>query len=146
MRKIMRKFISLALSAAVTVSGINAGKLYVKAEEDDKKSVSVIEINYDDLTMTIKGNDDNNYYISDSQQRVWENLNGIKRENGSMTFDISWLSNRVSKIISVKGDVSEKPVTVNIPKYNNKFEAKYEDGNLSYCGVSASLQERYSGD
>lgn len=139
MRKIMRKFISLALSAAVTVSGINAGKLYVKAEEDDKKSVSVIEINYDDLTMTIKGNDDNNYYISDSQQRVWENLNGIKRENGSMTFDISWLSNRVSKIISVKGDVSEKPVTVNIPKYNNKFEAKYEDGNLSYSGVSASF-------
>mgnify|MGYP004558750487 CR=1 FL=1 len=73
----MKKWCGLLLLAVLVttlaLAGVKAIK-YVNAESG--KSVSVTDIDYDKMTLTISGNGDKVYYISDGKQAKWDKVVG----------------------------------------------------------------------
>ncbi len=127
-----------AFGAAAALCAAGAAVVLTKsagAVSGDKR-VDVKEVNYDDMTITVSGEGDTSYYISDDNEKIW-NKAGEAGEDGSATIDISWIPKQRDYKISLKGDVSSVPEKYNIPKYNETFSAKYstETGNVEYSGI-----------
>lgn len=130
LKKFLLGFLAVMLIVPIgiwAVRSVNAGSA---------DSVSVTSIDYNNMTLTIKGKGDKVFYLSDSKQKKWERITG-EENNGSVTMDISWVSAGQNYVLSLKGDKSTEPVKVTLPKCNNKFKAKYnkETGAVTYTGI-----------
>ena len=67
------KYIIVAVMVAVLcITSITSG-INVNAE-DATKPVEIISIDYDNMTISLRGEDDTEFYISDSRQKVWEKV------------------------------------------------------------------------
>lgn len=138
MKKISRLLLITIMAAAFIFTGSKVIR-YVNA--DDGQSVAVTDIDYDKMTLTISGNKDTAYYFSDSKQKSWERVSG-ETKDGKTTMDISWIPVTKDYVLSLKGNVSTKPITVKLPKYNSKFKVTYNKlkGTVSYSGVPSDFK------
>ena len=137
----MKKVSRLLLIAVIAMAFVFTGNKVIRyVNADANQSVSVTNINYDKMTLTMSGNGDTAYYFSDGKQKKWEKVVG-STESGKTTMDISWISASKDYQLSLKGNVSAKPVIVTIPKYNSKFKAAYNKarGTVTYSGVPSGF-------
>ena len=137
----MKKVSRLLLIAVIAMAFVFTGNKVIRyVNADANQSVSVTNINYDKMTLTMSGNGDTAYYFSDGKQKKWEKVVG-STESGKTTMDISWISASKDYQLSLKGNVSAKPVIVTIPKYNSKFKAAYNkaSGTDTYSGVPSGF-------
>lgn len=138
----MKKWCGLLLLAVLVttlaLAGVKAIK-YVNAESG--KSVSVTDIDYDKMTLTISGNGDKVYYISDGKQAKWDKVVGTTTD-GKTVMDISWISATKAYVLSIMGDVSTTPVKVTLPKYNHSFKVTYNKakGTVTYKNVPSDFK------
>ncbi len=121
-------FVPVVLLMLVGVYGIYAAA-------DNNKSVEVTDIDYEDLTMTIKSqNGDNRILFAKKRNATtWDVIPTVSGgiTTGSVTMDISWASVSRINTLYLKGDKSEEPVEVKLPKQNNKFKAKFNPADYS---------------
>lgn len=130
----MIKYIAIlsVMSAVIIAGGIFARSNKVLA---DTGKVTITEINYENSTVTVQlSNDDNAIYISDAKQKKWEYVPVAKGVDGTVTFDISWITTTKDYTLSIKGDASTEPVSVVLPKQETKFKVSYDvsTGLVSY--------------
>ncbi len=133
------KYIIVAVMVAVLcITSITSG-INVNAE-DATKPVEIISIDYDNMTISLRGEDDTEFYISDSRQKVWEKVHTTGK-NGSMVMDISWISDVRSYDLYIKGNSSTKPVKVTIPSVYTGFQVTYDNisGTVAYNGVPSGF-------
>lgn len=138
----MKKISRLLLITIMAVAFIFTGSKVIRyVNADDGQSVAVTDIDYDKMTLTISGNKDTAYYFSDSKQKRWERVSG-ETKDGKTTMDISWIPVTKDYVLSLKGNVSTKPITVKLPKYNSKFKVTYNKlkGTVSYSGVPSDFK------
>lgn len=114
----------LVTLAAIVFVIVGAGVIHVFA---DTKSVSVTEIDYENLTLTVKANEEDTrvFFATTKNAAVWEELPGGVDENQQATMDISWMSVSSNVSLYLKGDKSKAVVKVIVPKQNTKFKAKF---------------------
>lgn len=136
-KKILLTFFAMLL---MVFAGIGSTAFVYAGAED---SVVVTAVDYDNQTLTVQGNGDTGFYFSDGKQKKWEKMVGTSNGN-AMTMDISWIAVGKDYTLSLKGNVSKKPVTITIPKYNSGFKAKYDKATreVSYAGIASD----YAGD
>lgn len=91
-------------------------------------SVSVVAIDYDAETITIKANPlDTQIYYSNKSQSTWDTVYGkIDSKTHLITMDISWISKTSSYVLSLKGDKSTTPITVVLPKQVSSFRVSLD--------------------
>ncbi len=111
-----------ALTAAVGVKAIDA------AAADPADSVAVDEIDYEDLTLTIKANpgDTQVLFAKSKTAKTWDAVPGELSGENKITADISWVSVSKDTTLYFKGDKSTEPVAVTLPKQNKKFKAVFD--------------------
>ena len=116
-KKIIVFFVAFAITLG-TMLGVYHG--YVSAAGS---SVSVVAIDYDAETITIKANpNDTQIYYSNKSQSSWEPVYGkIDSKTQLITMDISWISKTSAYVLSLKGDKSTTPITVVLPKQSSSF-------------------------
>ena len=139
MKKYGKYILSASLAAALCVTGVNVVR---SAETNAETALNVISIDYDNLTVVLRGSDDTKYYISDDQKK-WEQVTATTSNNTKL-IDISWLSNMRNYNISIKGDVSTKPITLRILKCDTRLRVSYDRNtdNITYSGLPVG----YTGD
>lgn len=105
----------------------------VKASAESGISVTLIDYDKSQITLKLTGTD-TRVYISDAKMKKWEYVPAVKADDGTVSFDISWISVTKDYTLSIKGDVSTDPVQVMIPKQENKFKVTYDvsTGNVNY--------------
>lgn len=147
----MKKYSRLLLIAIAAIAFVFTGSKVIRyVNADAGQAVAVTDIDYDKMTLTISGNNDTAYYFSDSKQKKWEKVSGLT-VGGKTTMDISWIPVSRDYVLSLKGNVSTKPVSITIPKYNSSFKVTYNktNGTVSYSGVpsgfTGSIQWHASG-
>ena len=138
MKKWCRLLLMAVLVTTLALAGVKAIK-YVNAESG--QSVSVTDIDYDKMTLTISGNGDKVYYISDGKQKKWDKVVGTTTD-GKTVMDISWISATKDYVLSIMGDVSTTPVKVTLPKYNPSFKVTYNKakGTVTYKNVPSDFK------
>ena len=116
-KKIIVFFVALAITLGAML-GVYHG--YAKAAGN---SVSVVAIDYDAETITIKANpSDTQIYYSNKSQSTWEAVYGeIDSKTNLITMDISWITKTSAYVLSLKGDKSTTPITVVLPKQVSSF-------------------------
>ena len=133
------KYIIVAVMVAVLcVTSITSG-INVNAE-DATKPVEITSIDYDNMTISLRGDGDTEFYISDSRQKVWEKVHTTER-SGSMLMDISWIPDVRTYDLYIKGNASAKPVKVTIPVAYTGFQATYDNisGTVVYNGIPSGF-------
>lgn len=111
----------LVLLVFILVCGFfEAGTAYAASE-----SVSVYEIDYDNETLKVKANsgDTKIFFASSSSSSKWDVVYGELDSNKMITMDISWASKSSNVVFYLKGDVSDTPVKVTLPKQSSSFKA-----------------------
>lgn len=150
MKKSIKYILSAFLVVMFCIIGINGFKAINADAEDANRAVSVTSVDYDSMTMSLRGDGDTEYYISDANQKVWEKVEGTA-QNGIVLIDISWISQMRNYTLWVKGDVSAKPVKVMLPQRNDKFRVTYlqTENKVSFNnipnGFDGSVQWRVKG-
>lgn len=145
MAKLKKILFSFFAAVLFTFAGI--GTVWAGAED----SVEITSIDYDNLTLTVQGNGDSSFYFSDYKQKKWEKIVGDEKD-GSVTMDISWIPVTKNYVLALKGDQSQKPITVTLPKYNTAFKIVYDKKTgqvTSYKGLDSykgsQIQYRVNG-
>lgn len=113
---------------------------YVNAA-DTAPSVSIVDIDYDALTMTVQAKGkDSLIFVSNKSQKKWELISSNKNEKNQFTFDISWISKSSDYVLSLKGNYSTTPVKVTIPKEKKNFKVTidYDTNRMKYSGLGES--------
>ncbi len=131
--RIIRYITVLSVMSLIVI----AGSIFARPEAAYAESgqLSVTEINYENSTVTVKlSNDDNAVYISDAKQKKWEYVPVPKANDGTVTFDISWISVSKDYTLCIKGDASKEAASVVLPKQESKFKVSYDvaSGLVSY--------------
>lgn len=133
-KNIVLKKVLLLCAVFITVGLI--GRLNVKAAG----SVAVTEVNYEKSTVTVQmAAGDSILFISDDKQKKWDIVPIEKNASNQIVFDISWVSTSKNYTISFKGDVSDTPIKVVIPKQVTNFKATYsalKGGSISFSNDS----------
>lgn len=120
----MRIFTGFMLTVVFAIIGIIAVK--VTNASAGAGSISVVSINYEESTITLKGNaKDTKIFFSDSKAKVWDEVYGELGSDKTVTMDMSWISSSSDYTIKFKGNVSTDIVTVVIPKQETRFKATY---------------------
>lgn len=89
-------------------------------------SLSVIEVDYDKETVTVATHaGDTKLFYSDGKMKNWECAYG-GFSAGQYVLDISWVSKSREYTLMLKGDKSETPVSVVLPKQQSNFKVKYD--------------------
>lgn len=105
----------------------------------DTASVSVTEIDYENLTLTVQANaeDSRVFFATTKTASVWEEIPGGVDEKQQATMDISWISASGNVSLYLKGDKSKNPVKVVVPKQNTKFKAKFNtlDNTIKFSNM-----------
>ncbi len=141
MKKYGKYILSASIAAALCAAGVNVVKSAETA--DPAAALNVISVDYDNLAVVLRGSDDTKYYISDGNQKKWEQITATTVNNTKL-IDISWISNMRTYDLSIKGDVSAKPIKLKIPKCDTRFRVAYDanTGNITYSGLPVG----YTGD
>lgn len=103
-------------------------------------SVSVVSIDYEKSEITIQmAPADTVLLISDKNKKKWEPMPNEPDGQNRITIDISWISASKDYVLSLKGDSSDDPISVTIPKQESKFKVTYNmlSSNVSFTGVKA---------
>ena len=137
MKKIKSLIIKLfaGIAAACFVMVIGLAFTSARSVSAGEGGILIETVNYSDSTVTLAiTGEDTRLYISDAKQKKWEYIPIDKDENAKMSLDISWISPTKDYTLSVKGDVSTEPVTIVIPKQENRFKASYnvETGEIIF--------------
>lgn len=121
-KKIIVFFVAFAITLGAML-GVYHG--YAKAAGN---SVSVVAIDYDAETITIKANPlDTQIYYSNKSQSTWESVYGeIDSKTNLITMDISWITKTSAYVLSLKGDKSTTPITVVLPKQVSSFRVSLD--------------------
>ncbi|MBP5158969.1 MAG: hypothetical protein ILP10_01570, partial [Lachnospiraceae bacterium] len=122
-RSIIKKTVERTLTVlAVTALAIIAFAS-VKAQA---AAVRVTKVDYDRSEMTVALNSgDTALLISDSKAKKWETMAEKQDGTDEVTFDISWISQTVDYVMTLKGDASADVVKITIPKQNKSFKVSY---------------------
>lgn len=125
--KTKMKKLLLAGAAAVLVTAAGTCAVYIAAESAAGDSVAVSEIDYDKLTLTVKANSDDNrvYFATSKTAATWEKIPGDLDNSQKITMDISWVSASKNTTLYLKGDKSDQPCEVVLPKQNTAFKATF---------------------
>lgn len=114
----------LSMFLVIAVIGIfcwNENRVF--AEES---SITVKEINYQNSTITLKGNSaDSIIYFSDNKGKTWEALPYNLNSDKMVSMDISWIPVSAKYTLQFKGNASRKVITVVFPKQITNFKASY---------------------
>jgi len=124
-KKKVRKLLfvsATALTVAVGAKAIDA------SAADSAGSVAVDEIDYENLTLTIKANpgDTRVLFATSKTAKTWDAVPGELSGENKITADISWVSVSKDTTLYFKGDKSTEPVAVTLPKQNKKFKAVFD--------------------
>lgn len=117
---------------------------YSKA--DNANSVSIYEIDYEAETLTIQADvRDSMILISDKNQKTWEALTAKFDRNQRITMDISWIAKTTDYVLSIKGDYSDTPIKVTIPKQNTYFKVYFDvqTNTLNYSNIGLAQTVYY---
>lgn len=138
MKKYGKYIIAAVMVAILCITSITSG-INVNAE-DATKPVEITSIDYDNMTISLRGDGDTEFYISDSRQKVWEKVHTTER-SGSMLMDISWIPDVRTYDLYIKGNASAKPVKVTIPVAYTGFQATYDNisGTVVYNGIPSGF-------
>lgn len=123
-RKLIFLFISVLF---VTLTALCWNSIRSKAA-----SITINEINYDDLTLTFNVTDANDIvYYSDSKQKKWEQvIDGDGNENDQkMTMDISWINQKKDYTLTFKTQKNPSILTVVIPAQITDLSVSYDSEN-----------------
>lgn len=120
----------------------------VQAEEnntaDDTKAKPVIVklIDYEQGILQIDTSNNTKVFYSDSAQKTWNVIEGVKDGNGILTMDISWISAAKDYELNLKGSNDETVVTVELPKYNSALKVKFDkvDGSLEFSNEEGATE------
>lgn len=125
--KTKMKKLLLAGAAAILVTAAGTCAVYIAAESAAGDSVAVSEIDYDKLTLTVKANSDDNrvYFATSKTAATWEKIPGDLDTSQEITMDISWVSASKNTTLYLKGDESDQPCEVVLPKQNTAFKATF---------------------
>lgn len=117
--------------SALAVMLICAGTVYTIVHAT---SLTVTEIDYDKLTMTIQASDgDSRIFMATSKTaKTWDEIPEELDDNNKVTMDISWVSVSKNYTIYLKGDKSTEPISVTLPKQNTKFKASLNKDKISF--------------
>ena len=117
----LRKFIMVMSIFLVALAGV--GIVYSVAQVD---RVTIVGIDYDELTLTVKGNKDDSkiFFANKKNASTWDEIPGELDGNKQINMDISWISASSDYTLYLKGDKTKEPLKVVIPKQNKKFNAK----------------------
>ncbi len=136
MNKIITKRISLFLMAVCLIAGcaflneVKASAADTSPTEPAAKEVSVTDINYDNLTMTVDmGGNSILYYSKDDSK--WYEMEGSDmmvgtRAEGTKVMDISWVTATKDTTIYLKGDKNKRSIEVTIPGQNTALKVKFD--------------------
>ena len=144
MNKILTKRIALFLMAVCLIagcaflSGVKASAADTSTTAPAAREVSVTEINYDNLTMTVDmGGNSILYYSKDD--KTWYEMEGSDmtastRAEGTKVMDIAWMTTTKDTSIYLKGDKNKRSVEVTIPKQNTALKVKFDkaEGTLEF--------------
>lgn len=156
MNKNLIKRTALFLMAVCLIAGctfLNGVKAYASevssgdtsTSEQTASAVSVKEIDYSNLTMTINMNGNSILYYSKDDKKWYEaegsDITATTREVGTTIMDISWTSATKETVIYLKGDKNKKSVEVRIPKQNTALKVKFDkvDGTVSFTGEEIAV-------
>lgn len=116
----IRKLLLTLVAVFVVMAG--AGVIYIAASG---ASVSVTDIDYENLTLTVKANPEDSrvLFATSKSATIWEEIPGEFDNDRKITMDISWISVSSNYTLYFKGDKSAEPVKVTLPKQNTKFKA-----------------------
>ncbi len=134
--KLVNKHVMLTILASLLLTITMIFAFRTNSVKAATSSITVQEINYEDSTITLKGNDgDTAIYFSDYKGKTWEMIPGELGSDGSITMDISWISVSAKYTIKFKGDASTDVITVHLPKQLTTFKATYNrvKGTITYA-------------
>lgn len=144
------------LGGTFAVACLSAAALVLPARADAAASLKVLEVNYDNSTITVESTEgDQTLYISDKKAKKWEICTekfGTKAADAGAgeadtpattadttdssskqcTIDISWITTTKDYVLSMKGDKSTEVTQITIPKQNKKFKVKYDKVNTKF--------------
>ncbi len=135
----MKKKILLSISAFLALfilMAVCAGGTEVKAAAAGP--VSITEIDYDKLTMTINKNGNGIVFYSTDQKATWNEVDGPVTENDGKYYiemDISWISANADVTVYFKGNTDSTAISVTVPKANSSFKVKYDKVNVDFTFV-----------
>ena len=133
--------------ATVAVAVICAGAVYTIARAS---SITITDIDYEKLTMTIKANDGDSriFFATSKSASTWDEIPEEIGTDRKVTMDISWVSVSRDYPLYIKGDKSTEPVKVVLPKQNTKFKASLNTATnefkFSNVGTSGKIYWRKS--
>lgn len=85
----------------------------------------IVGIDYENETMTIESQtSDTMLFYSDGKMKTWECAYGTFSSR-TFVLDISWVSKTKDYTISLKGNISETPVSVVLPKQESKLKVTF---------------------
>lgn len=143
MKKERLRKVLLSLAACFLVA-VTAGVIYVAAAGE---SVAVTDIDYDNLTLTVKANaeDTKVFFAHTKTATTWDEIPGELDNNKEITMDISWVSASANYILYLKGDHSTEPLKVVLPKQNTKFKASLNipESTVKFTGMGDDSTDVY---
>lgn len=98
-------------------------------------TVSVGEIDYEQLTMKVYKNGNNIVYFSTDNKKTWNEIEGnaVTDAIGQyLLMDISWASAASSSKIMFKGNSATTVISVTLPKQSSDFKVKFDPVNTGF--------------
>ena len=136
-KKKLRKLMFILTAIIVVIAGVSVIHIWA-----DTASVSVTEIDYENLTLTVRANaeDTRVFFATSKTASVWEEIPGGVDEKQQATMDISWIGSSNNVSLYLKGDKSKTPLKVVVPKQNTKFKAKFNtlDNTIKFSNMKES--------
>ena len=144
LKRIQRLLLVLCLGLLIAVGGRCVRSLAADATPTPtptEKPVKVEAIDYENLWLTVNGEDNTAVYFSDKSKKTW--WEAQKQSDGKYIIDISWIKSTTSGEINVKGDKNEEIVTVTIPAKESKYKVKFDkvSGTLTFTGLPSGVDK-----
>ena len=111
--------------AALVLLCIGLGSAYMVTH--GAASVTITDIDYDNLTMTIQGNaaDSQIFFATSASAAIWDEVPGSLDDKHRIVMDISFVSLTSNYTLYLKGDRSTDPIKVVFPKQNTAFKVTH---------------------
>ena len=152
-RKIRMVFAGLALlSVLLVMSVVITSNTPVSAA--DPSSVTIGDIDYDNLTMKVYKNGNSIVYFSSDQRKNWNEVEG-ETENDDVKgayiiMDISWINSNSEVTVFFKGDKETTALEVKFSKVQSTFKVKFDKAAIDFefegSGDATSFMWRKSSD
>lgn len=114
------------------------------------QSIQITKIDYENLTLTVQASDGDSkiFYTTSKNATNWDEIPDEPDENHQVTMDISWISMTKDVTLYLKGNQSTDPISVVLPKQNNKFKASLDLSSSTFkfsnVGTSGKIYWRKS--